>query len=91
MNLDLDALHALLTLRADDRGVVRVHQTELAVELCTTKLVVHHALEAMIRQGRLRKITEGTNRRSVRHYEVVAPMIWRATVGVISSQSGDNR
>lgn len=74
--LDVDALHALLWLRADARGVLRINQSRLANELCTKRLVIHRTLERMAGDGRISKIP-GASGPATRSYEVIDPQAWK--------------
>lgn len=74
--LDVDALHALLWLRAGG-GVLRLSQSRLADELCTTRLIVHRVLERMSAEGRINKIA-GASGPATRSYEIIDPQVWRA-------------
>lgn len=75
--LDQDALHALLWLRADARGVIRLSQSRLAADLATERLVIHRVLEHMISDGRISKIP-GASGPATRSYEVIDPELWKA-------------
>lgn len=74
--LDVDALHALLWIRSGASGVLRLSQSRLADDLCTTRLVIHRVLERMADEKRITKIGSASGP-ATRTYEITDPSVWK--------------
>lgn len=70
--VDREAVHCLLWARANDAGVVRVVQNEFALELAVSRFMLNRALQAMVEEGRLHRLSRSGNGRT-QVYEVRDP------------------
>lgn len=59
--VDLDALHLELWKRTDRRGLIKLVQADLAVELGITKFTMSRVINRMIDEHRIRQISNRGN------------------------------